>query len=204
VTPFLTAYLASYSLACVVAAILMYRERNKLVLFQPRYRLFLLTRWKLGTFAFASLAMIIMAPYTGDPTWDYVDAAFMSILTFLTAPWAVGTLYLALRRQAELVHIYIAVCVWMFSASWAYDVYILIKFGFYPPTWLPNIVLSSILYFVAGLMWNLQRKEDRGVIFGFMEPGWPNPEYDLGFRQIFWFALPIMILVTAMIAPFLF
>ena len=203
-TPFLTAYLASYSLACVVAAILMYRERNKLVLFQPRYRLFLLTRWKLGTFAFASLAMIIMAPYTGDPTWDYVDAAFMSILTFLTAPWAVGTLYLALRRQAELVHIYIAVCVWMFSASWAYDVYILIKFGFYPPTWLPNIVLSSILYFVAGLMWNLQRKEDRGVIFGFMEPGWPNPEYDLGFRQIFWFALPIMILVTAMIAPFLF
>jgi len=197
-------YLASYSLACVVAAFLMVRERKRLVLFRPRYRLFLLSRWKLGTFAFASLAMIIMAPYTGDPTWDYVDAAFMSILTFLTAPWAVGTLYLALRRQAGPVHIYIAICVWMFSASWAYDVYILLKHGYYPPTWLPNIVLSSILYFVAGLMWNLQRKEDRGVVFGFMEPGWPNPEYDLGFRQIFWFALPIMILVTAMIAPFLF
>ena len=203
-TPILTIYLASYSLACIVAAILMYRERDRLVLFQPRYRLFLLSRWKLGTFAFASLAMIIMAPYTGDPTWDYVDAAFMSILTFLTAPWAVGTLYLALRRQAKPVHVYIAVCVWMFSASWAYDVYILLKHGYYPPTWLPNIVLSSILYFVAGLMWNLQKKEGRGVVFGFMEPGWPNPEYDLGFRQIFWFALPIMILVTAMIAPFLF
>lgn len=145
-----------------------------------------------------------MAPYTGDPTWDYVDAAFMSILTFLTAPWAVGTLYLALRRQAKPVHVYIAVCVWMFSASWAYDVYILLKHGYYPPTWVPNIVLSSILYFVAGLMWNLQKKEGRGVVFGFMEPGWPNPEYDLGFRQIFWFALPIMILVTAMIVPFLF
>jgi len=197
-------YLASYSLACVVAAILMVRERDRLVLFQPRYRLFLLSKWKLGTFAFASLAMIIMAPYTGDPTWDYVDAAFMSILTFLTAPWAVGTLYLALRRQAKSVHVYIAVCVWMFSASWTYDVYILLKHGYYPPTWLPNIVLSSILYFVAGLMWNLQKKEGRGVVFGFMEPGWPNPEYDLGFRQIFWFALPIMILVTAMIAPFLF
>jgi hypothetical protein len=204
VTPILTVYLASYSLACVVAVFLMVRERDRLVLFQPRYRLFLLSRWKLGTFAFASLAMIIMAPYTGDPTWDYVDAAFMSILTFLTAPWAVGTLYLALRRQAKPVHVYIAVCAWMFSASWAYDVYILLKHGYYPPTWLPNIVLSSILYFVAGLMWNLQKKEGRGVVFGFMEPGWPNPEYDLGFRQIFWFALPIMILVTAMIAPFLF
>ena len=203
-TPFLTVYLASYSLACVVAAFLMYRERDRLVLFQPRYRLFLLSRWKLGTFAFASLAMIIMAPYTGDPTWDYVDATFMSILTFLTAPWAVGTLYLALRRQAKPVHVYIAVCVWMFSASWTYDVYILLRHGHYPPTWVPNIVLSSILYFVAGLMWNLQKKEGRGVVFGFMEPGWPNPEYDLGFRQIFWFALPIMILVTAMIAPFLF
>ena len=203
-TSFLTAYLTSYSLACVVAAFLMVRERDRLVLFQPRYRLFLLSRWKLGTFAFASLAMIIMAPYTGDPTWDYVDAAFMSILTFLTAPWAVGTLYLALRRQAKPVHIYIAVCVWMFSASWTYDVYILLKHGYYPPTWLPNIVLSSILYFVAGLMWNLQKKEGRGVVFGFMEPGWPNPEYDLGFRQIFWFALPIMILVAGMIVPFLF
>lgn len=203
-TSFLTAYLTSYSLACVVAAFLMVRERDRLVLFQPRYRLFLLSRWKLGTFAFASLAMIIVAPYTGDPTWDYVDAAFMSILTFLTAPWAVGTLYLALRRRAKPIHVFIAACVWMFSASWAYDVYILIKFGFYPPTWLPNIVLSSILYFVAGLMWNLQKKEGRGVVFGFMEPGWPNPEYEIGFRQIFWFALPIMILVTAMIAPFLF
>ncbi len=202
--PFLTVYLTSYSLACVVAAFLMVRERDRLVLFQPRYRLFLLSRWKLGTFAFAALAMIIVAPYTGDPTWDYVDAAFMSVLTFLTAPWAVGTLYLAFRRQAKPVHVYIAVCVWMFSASWAYDVYILLKHGYYPPTWLPNIVLSSILYFVAGLMWSLQKKEGRGVVFGFMEPGWPNPEYDLGFRQIFWFALPIMILVTAMIAPFLF
>jgi len=174
----------------------MVRERNRLTLFRASYRQFLQSRWKLWTFAIAALAMVVMAPYTGDPTWDYVDAAFMAILTFLTAPWAVGTLYLALQRQAEPAHVYIAVCVWMFSASWAYDVYILIKFGFYPPTWLPNIVLSSILYFAA--------KDGRGVIFGFMEPGWPNPEYDLGFRQVFWFASPIMILVTMMIAPFLF
>ena len=203
-TSFLTVYLASYSLACVVAVILMVRERNKLTLFRASYRQFLQSRWKLVTFAIAALAMVLMAPYTGDPTWDYVDAAFMAILTFLTAPWAVGTLYLALQRRAAPAHVYIAVCVWMFSASWAYDVYILLKHGYYPPTWLPNIVLSSILYFAAGLMWNLQRKDGRGVIFGFMEPGWPNPDYDLGFRQVFWFALPIMILVTLMIAPFLF
>ena len=197
-------YLTTYSLASVMALVLMYRERKHLVLFNPNYRRFLLARWKVVTFVIAALILIIMAPITGDPTWDYVDAAFMSILTYLTAPWAVGTLYLALRRQAKAVHAYIAACVWMISASWAYDVYILLKFGYYPPTWLPNIVLSSILYFVAGLMWNLQRIEGRGVVLGFMEPGWPNADYDLGFRQVFWFALPIMILVTLMIAPFLF
>ena len=202
-TPLFTAYLAAYSSACAVAALLLFRERKRLVLFQRNYWRCLRSPWKIGTFAIAALAMTVMAPYTGDPTWDYVDASFMSILTFLTAPWAVGTLFLAIRRQAAPIHVYIAVCVWMFSVSWAYDVYILIKDGYYPPTWLPNIVLSSILYFSAGLMWNLQRKSGRGVIFGFMEPGWPDPANELGFRSIVWFALPIMVLVTSMIVPFL-
>lgn len=202
-TPAFKLYLASYSLACLVAAALMIRERKSLLLLQGEYRQFLFARWKLVTFAIAAIAMTIMAPYTGDPTWDYVDAAFMSILTYLTAPWSVGTLFLALRRQAKVTHIYIAVCVWMFSASWTYDVYILLKHGYYPATWAPNIVLSSILYFAAGLMWNLQKKNGRGVIFGFMAPGWPDTKYELGFRQVMWFALPIMILVAAMIVPFL-
>lgn len=202
-TPLFTAYLTGYSLACAAAIFLMFRERKKLILFQREYWRFLRSRWKLVTFFIAALAMTIMAPYTGDPTWDYVDASFMSILTFLTAPWAVGTLFLALRRQVPTTHIYIAVCVWMFSVSWAYDVYILLKLGFYPPTWLPNIVLSSILYFAAGLLWNLQRKDGHGVVFGFMEPGWPDARCELGFRRIVWFAAPIMILVTMLIAPFL-
>jgi hypothetical protein len=202
-TPAFTTYLAVYTLASVVAVILMIRERKTLVLFRPDYRNFMASKWKLLTFAIAALSMIVMAPYTGDPTWDYFDASFMSILTFLTAPWAVGTLYLALKRRARPVHVYIAVCVWMLSVSWLYDVYIIIKHGYYPPTWLPNIILSSILYFLAGIMWNLQRKEGRGVVFGFMEPDWPNPNRELGFRQVMWFALPIMLLVTAIIGPFL-
>lgn len=202
-TPLLQAYLAGYSLACIAAIFLMVRERNRLLLFSSGYRRFLQSAWKLATFAIAAFAMTILAPYTGDPTWDYVDASFMSILTFLTAPWAVGTLFLALRRQATATHVYIAVCVWMFSVSWSYDVYILLRHGYYPPTWLPNIVLSSILYFAAGLMWNLQRSPARGVIFGFMEPGWPNAQYERGFRRIGWAAVPIMILVAMMILPFL-
>jgi len=203
-TPAFELYLASYSVACLVAVVLMIRERKNLVLLQTEYRLFLSSPWKLTTFAIAALSMTIMAPYTGDPTWDHFDAAFMSIFTFVTAPWSVGTLYLALRRQAKPIHIYIATCVWMFSVSWSYDVYILLKHGYYPPTWWSNIILSSILYFAAGMMWNLQRVNGRGVVFGFMEPGWPDTRNEIGFRQIIWFALPLMILVTAIIVPFLF
>ena len=202
-TPLFTAYIIGYSLACAVAVFLAVRERKTLVLFQSRYWRFLLTSWKLVTFAVAAVAIIIMAPYTGDPTWDYVDAAFMSIFTFLSAPWALGTLYLALRRQATPAHVYVAVCVWMFSVSWSYDLYMLLKEGYYPLTWWPNMVLSSTLYVAAGLLWNLQRKDGRGVVFGFMEPGWPDERYELGFRRIAWFALPFMILVTLIIAPFL-
>ena len=202
-TPAFTAYLSGYSAACVVAVFLMIRERATLVLLQPEYRHYILSGWKIVTFTIAATAMIVIAPYTGDPTWDYVDAAFMSVLTFVTAPWSVGTLYLACKRKAKPSHVYIAVCVWMFSVSWAYDVYILLRHGYYPPTWLPNIVLSSILYFAAGTMWNLQHKDGRGVVFGFMAPGWPDASHELGFRQIGWFALPIMLLVSLMIAPFL-
>jgi hypothetical protein len=53
-------------------------------------------------------------------------------------------------------------------------------------------------------MWNLQKKPNRGVVFGFMAEDWPNPDHELGIKQIIWFALPIMLLVAAMIAPFLF
>lgn len=134
VTTAFVAYITSYATACIIAAVFMYRERKSLILFRASYWRFLLTSWKLTTFAIAALSMTIMAPYTGDPTWDYVDASFMSVLTFLTAPWAVGTFYLGILRKAKPLHVYIAACVWMFSVSWLYDVYILLKDGYYPLT----------------------------------------------------------------------
>lgn len=203
-TPLLTIYMSGWIIACLVAVYLMWRRRATLTLFQRSYWRFLCCSWKLGTFGVAAIALIVMAPYTGDPTWDYVDAGFMSALTFLTAPWAVGTLFLAVRRKAPLVHAYIAACLWMFSASWTYDAYILFKDGYYPPTWVPNIVLSSILYVLAGMLWNLQWTAEKGVTFGFMEAGWPNAEAGIAFRKLIWFAIPLMLFVTLMIAPFLF
>jgi hypothetical protein len=127
----------------------------------------------------------------------------MSVLTFATAPWAVGILYLAIRRKVEILQVYVAICIWMFSASWSYDLYLVLRDGAYPITWLPNIFASSVLYVSSGLLWNLEWKEERGVVFGFMEPGWPEVTDTRMFRRIMWFALPFMVLAAAMIAAFL-
>ena len=201
-TPLLSAYLTAYSLACIVAVVLLFLERRRLILFQRRYWLCLRSAWKLGTFAVAAIAMTCLAPYTNDPTWDYVDASLMAILTFVTAPWTVGTLYRAWRKRVSPKHVYIAVCVWMFSVSWIYDLYILVRDGHYPSTWFSNLLLSSMLYLAAGLLWNLQRVPARGVVFGFMTPDWPDPRHERGFGSVGWFALPLMILVALLIAPF--
>jgi hypothetical protein len=203
-TKFFIVYTLSWGIACLAAIFLMFRHQRVIELFQSRYWRFLLQDWKIATFLLAAAGLIVIAPYTGDHTWDYVDASFMSILTFATAPWAVGTLYLAIRRKAMAAKVYVAICVWMFSASWSYDLYLILRVGAYPDTWLPNIFASSVLYFCAGLLWNLEWEEGRGVIFGFMEPGWPKVTDNRVFRKIVWFALPFMILAAALITAFLF
>jgi hypothetical protein len=202
-TTFFVFYMLGWSFACLVALFLMIRYRSSIGLFQSRYWRFLFQDWKIISFIFATVGMTVIAPYTGDPTWDYVDALFMSVLTFVTAPWVVGILYLAIRRKVEISQAYVAVCIWMFSASWSYDLYLVLRDGAYPITWLPNIFASSVLYVSAGLLWNLEWKEERGVVFGFMEPGWPEVTDTRMFRRIMWFALPFMLLAAAMIAAFL-
>jgi hypothetical protein len=49
----------------------------------------------------------------------------------------------------------VALCLWLFSASWSYDLYLLLRDGSYPVTWLANLFASSLLYLSAGLFWNL-------------------------------------------------
>lgn len=146
--------------------------------------------------------MTVIAPYTGDPTWDYFDALFMSLLTYFTAPWAIGVIYKAAKKELPIKQAYVALCVWMFSASWSYDLYLLIRDGFYPTTWFYNIPASSVLYISAGLFWNLDWIKGKGVIFSFMDSDWPVPSLHTVFPKIVLFALPFMVLVTFLILYF--
>jgi hypothetical protein len=166
------------------------------------YARFLAQPWKLITFVIAAAGIALVAPYTGDPTWDWFDALFMSVLTFATAPWAVGVFHNAVRHRVPASHVFVAACAWMFSASWSYDLYLLLRDGYYPVTWAANIAASSVLYACAGLLWNLDYVPGRGVILGFMRESWPMPASHGAFRRIAWAAAPFMAIAAAAILWF--
>lgn len=172
--PFFKFYIAGWSALCIVALALFLRRPSAFVPGRRIYWHFLGEPWKLVTFVAGGALITLIAPYTGDPTWDRVDGFFMSVFCFTTAPWVVGALYLAARRQTSPVEIYVAACVWLFSASWSYDIYLVWRDGEYPLTWYSNIYASSLIYLCAGLFWNLEWQPERGVIFSFMREGWPS------------------------------
>jgi hypothetical protein len=126
----------------------------------------------------------------------------MSTLTYLTSPWAIGTIYNAAKRKTKLSHAYLAICVWMFSASWSYDIYLVLRNGSYPETWFSNIFASSVLYISAGLFWNLDWVHDRGVTFAFMENSWSYSKAESSFSKIVWYALLFMAFVSFLILYF--
>jgi hypothetical protein len=190
------AYIGAWVLALASAAVVAARSRRTLELWQPAYLRFLAVRWRVVTFAIAAITLTVVAPYTGDPTWDYADAAFMSVLAFATAPWAVGCLFRALRGPRQLAHAYVALVVWLFCASWSYDLYILLRDGVYPPSWLSNMGASSILYVAAGLFWSLDWRPGRGATFAFLEPDWPATGPTGHFGKIIAYGLAFMALVT--------
>ena len=165
------------------------------------YAAFLFAPWKAITFVIATIGITVVAPYTGDPTWDYIDAPMMAVLTYLTAPWVMGVLYH--WRRTPLAHLLVAATLWMLSASWCYDLYQLLLHGFYPITWYTNIAASSILYISAGLMWNLDIRPQRGATFAFLEPVWLLPPTPGTSAKVLLWASPFMLLAAASIAYFL-
>jgi hypothetical protein len=68
--------------------------------------------------------------------------------------------------------------------------------------WRENLGASSFLYILAGLFWNLEWREGRGVTFAFLHPGWPSPPAPHPFRKIVWYVLPVALLVTGLMVMF--
>ena len=188
-------YLPIWLCLCLLGIYLAIRKRAEIGYFSPIYWRYLLQPWKLVTFVLALAAFNLAAPFSGDPTWDYVDSTFMSALTFATAPWAIGIIYKALFGKASWAQLYVAICTALFSFSWSYDLYLLLRDGAYTTLWLANLYVSSLVYIAAGLMWNLVWIEGRGVIFGFMADDWLITDSEHKISKIIFYVAPFALLV---------
>ncbi len=142
-------------------------------IFGKDYARFLFKLWKILTFIISASLVISLSEYANDPTWDYYDALIMSVLTYLTAPYAIGTIFRFLfMKTGKWGELFIAFLFWIISAGLSYDLYIFFSQGFYPASWLENLIISSCLYILAGLFWNLEYREKDGVKFSFQHKGW--------------------------------
>ena len=186
--PFFTYYIAFWSAACALAIVLFLRDSSAFAIGRRGYWQFLAEPWKLATFVAGAALITLVAPYTGDPTWDRFDGLFMSVFCFATAPWVVATLFFMARRRVAWREAYVAICAWFFSASWSYDIYLVWRDGDYPSTWAPNLLASSVIYLSAGLFWNLEWQRGRGVIFSFMRDGWPSRPAESAFLRLLGYA----------------
>ena len=171
-TPFLEGYVASWSLVCLVAAVVAWRTVRI-----PRddAKAFLLAPWKVAVFVPAILFVTFAGHFTDDETWDVVSGAGMSILTVGTSWWSVGTAVRVVRRKAPVRELFVALAVMFFASSWFYDGYLLLRDGAYTARWLGNLMLSPTIYLCAGLLANFEIGEDRRLGFAFTREDWPRP-----------------------------
>ncbi|TLX16145.1 hypothetical protein [Rhizobium sp. MHM7A] len=166
-------YMSAWLFACGIAIGIVSRNPVKYG-FNRSYLSFITVPWKLAVFVPAFMFVTFAGQFSFDDTWDVVNGAGMSVLTYVTAPWAVGMLFKASQRAASKQQLTVAIIAMMFSSSWFYDGWLVIRDGYYPSTWLPNLLLSPVLYLAAGLLWNLEIGEDGKASFSFFRKNWPE------------------------------
>lgn len=208
VPPFFAKYIALWASFCLVAIVILAIDRRRLL---PEWRVyfrFLCMPWKLCVFAPAFLFVTFAGPYTDDETWDVVTGAGMSLLTFLTAPWSIGLMYQVLTGRRPLRYLVVASALLFFSSSWFYDGYLLLRDGAYTPRWWANLILSSIIYTAAGLLWNLEAKERLDFMehsdfrFSFVRPDWPQRSSDTRFVPLLPLLVPLVLIAAYVIVAF--
>lgn len=119
----------------------------------PAYWRELVRPWKLFTFGVAMALLLYGAVSFEIADWDVGITIIMGSLTYATAPWSAATLIDAARHRSSgwLFRVAAALAMAWFvvdGAYWLYHTAVgnLMFRG-------DNLVLSSIIYFMAGLFW---------------------------------------------------
>jgi hypothetical protein len=170
-TPFLVCYLVGWLAFCALALVIAVRS----VRVRPSDAIaFLREPWKLLIFVPGIAFVTFAGRFTDDETWDVVSGGGMSILTALTAWWSVGTAARVVRKTAPPSHLIVVLAVTLFSSSWFYDGWLLLRDGAYTSRWLGNLMLSPTVYLCAGLVSNLELR-DKKLALAFTRQDWPRP-----------------------------
>jgi hypothetical protein len=169
---FMQTYFTLWVVLLLIAISIVKKDQKEYEFLHKSYWQFLFEPWKLTTFLIATFFITIVAPYSGDPTWDYADSIIISILTYVFAPWTVGVIYRGFKRKEFNSKLFTAI-VFFFIPCWAYDAYIYFRDGYYPTTWFTNVIISSGIVLTAGLYWNLCWSKEKGTEFAFRLNDWP-------------------------------
>ena len=115
---------------------------------------------------------------------------------FLTAPWCLGVAYQVVAGRRPPRYLFVAAALLLFSSSWFYDGYLLLREGSYTTRWWSNLMLSPIIYLTAGCLWNLEARGRFGVRLGFVRRDWPNRPSDGRFLPIIFASIPLLLIAA--------
>lgn len=192
-SPLLQAYVVCWSSLCLLAGALVLQDRKTFFAEWHHYARFLCVPWKLAVFAPALVFVTFAGRYTNDETWDVVSGGGMSVLTFLTAPWSIGTCFKVIRGERPARLLVVALALWQFSSCGFYDGYLYVRDGAYSSRWFGNLLLSPFIYLCAGLLWNLEARSRWLAALSFLRRDWPAPPEDARFGPIVLMGLPFAI-----------
>ena len=208
IAPVFVRYIAIWASFCLIAVVILVWDRKRLLTDWREYWRFLTVPWKMWLFVPAFLFVTFAGRYTNDETWDVVTGSGMALLTFLTAPWVVGLIYQVLVGRRPLRYLIVALALLLFSSSWYYDAYLLLRDGVYTQRWAGNLMLSPFIYVAAGMLWNLEAK-DSGEFregwqfrFSFVRVDWPSRPLDTRFGPLIFASIPFIVIAAFILVAF--
>jgi hypothetical protein len=208
ISPFFVKYMAIWVSFCLVAVCMLLWDRKRLVPEWREYWRFLIVPWKLWVFVPALLFVTFAGRYTNDETWDVVTGSGMAVLTFLTAPWAVGLIYQVSAGRRPWRYLMVALALLLFSSSWFYDGYLLWRDEAYTARWLGNLMLSPFIYVAAGLLWNLEATDGgdfhhhSSFRLSFVRADWPKRPVDMRFGPLVLISIPFIVIAAFVLVAF--
>ncbi|MEM7184268.1 MAG: hypothetical protein AAF518_25440 [Spirochaetota bacterium] len=208
----MTIYWISWLSIFCLALLIAFLHKNEIQQSFRGYLQFLKVPWKLTTFYVAFLFVTFAGYWTNDETWDIVTGAGMSIFAFANAPLAVGIWirFFCFKFDyktkpgiiRQLKWMLLALVFSLFSYSWFYDGYLMIRDGSYSIRWYGNLILSGFIYMAAGLFWNLEVTSEKYISFGFFREDWPMPPENKSYLRLLVLAIPLAFFASYFLVGF--